>query len=549
MTAGAASAAAVEPGHLYGVGLGPGDPGLITRRGADVIAAADVVAFHAGPHGRSTARRIAAELLDGRAAAGRPAAIEELLVYPVTRGADAEGYAEQMGAFYAEATQRLAGHLSAGRSVAVLSLGDPMLYSSYQHLHRVLEGDFPAHVIPGVPSVTAAAAALAHPLAEGADILSILPATAGRDRLAAAAEAADCLVIMKLVGHVDEVRDVLRGAGMLDRARVVVRATMGDGWTAPLADVDAADVPYFAVVVVGAVLDDGPDHGVRVESRGTVADASPAAASAPATTPAPGDMGEVVVIGLGPGPDRWLTPEAAEELERATDVVGYSTYVARVPERPGQTKHMSDNRVEGERAAMALDLAKSGAKVAVVSSGDAGVFAMAAAVLETADDEPWRDVPVRIVPGMTAAQAVASRVGAPLGHDFAMLSLSDRLKPWATVEKRLRAVLGSDMAFAVYNPASKTRRAQVVALRDLVAEYRDPATPVIVARAVGAPEEKVTVTTVAELDPEVVDMRTMLIVGASSTKAYAGVDGPRVFTARHYGGGGFAGTGALGGDR
>ena len=545
MTAAAASAAAVEPGHLYGVGLGPGDPGLITRRGADVIAATDVVAFHAGPHGRSTARRIAAELLDGRAAAGRPAAIEELLVYPVTRGADAEGYAEQMGAFYAEATQRLAGHLSAGRSVAVLSLGDPMLYSSYQHLHRALEGDFPAHVIPGVPSVTAAAAELAHPLAEGADILSILPATAGRERLAGAAEAADCLVIMKLGGHVDEVREVLHGAGMLDRARVVVRATMGDGWTAPLADVDAADVPYFAVVVVGAVLDDGPDRGVRVESRGTVADASPAAASAPA----PGGMGEVVVIGLGPGPDRWLTPEAAEELERATDVVGYSTYVARVPERPGQTKHMSDNRVEGERAAMALDLAKSGAKVAVVSSGDAGVFAMAAAVLETADDEPWRDVPVRIVPGMTAAQAVASRVGAPLGHDFAMLSLSDRLKPWATVEKRLRAVLGADMAFAVYNPASKTRRAQVVALRDLLAEYRDPETPVIVARAVGAPEEKVTVTTVAELDPEVVDMRTMLIVGASSTRAYDAVDGVRVFTARHYGGGGFAGTGALGGDR
>ncbi|PMC62177.1 ATP-binding protein [Corynebacterium xerosis] len=553
--AASAAASAVEPGHLYGVGLGPGDPGLITRRGADVIAAADVVAFHAGPHGRSTARRIAGELLDGRAAAARPAAIEELLVYPVTRGSDAEGYAEQMGGFYAEATQRLAGHLSAGRSVAVLSLGDPMLYSSYQHLHRALEGDFPAHVIPGVPSVTAAAAELAHPLAEGADILSILPATAGRDRLSAAVAAADCLVIMKLGGHVDEVRDVLRGAGMLDRARVVVRATMGDGWTAPLADIDAADVPYFAVVVVGAVLDDGPDRGVRVEARGTTVDSSLAATSAtapaPATAPDPaaGGMGEVVVIGLGPGPDRWLTPEAAEELERATDVVGYSTYVARVPERPGQTKHMSDNRVEGERAAMALDLAKSGAKVAVVSSGDAGVFAMAAAVLETADDEPWRDVPVRIVPGMTAAQAVASRVGAPLGHDFAMLSLSDRLKPWATVEKRLRAVLGSDMAFAVYNPASKTRRAQVVALRDLVAEYRDPATPVIVARAVGAPEEKVTVTTVAELDPEVVDMRTMLIVGASSTKAYAGVDGPRVFTARHYGGGGFAGTGALGGDR
>ncbi|WP_295628431.1 precorrin-3B C(17)-methyltransferase [uncultured Corynebacterium sp.] len=547
--------APVSPGHLYGVGLGPGDPGLITRRGAEVIASADVVAFHAGPHGRSTARGIAAELLDARATP----AIEELLIYPVTKGGgDDGGYAERMGAFYAEATARLAGHLSAGRSVAVLSLGDPMLYSSYQHLHRALESDFPTCVVPGVPSVTAAAAELAAPLAEGADILSILPATAGRARLAAAARAADCLVIMKLGGHVDMVRDVLAETGQLARARVVVRATMADGWTAPLAEVDAAEVPYFAVVVVGTRLCDGPDTGVRVHGRveggmggGTgdrnrdgddLGDNSAAASGR-------GGAGEVVVVGLGPGPDRWLTPEASAELDRVTDVVGYSTYVARVPDRPGRVKHMSDNRVEGERAALALDMAKSGARVAVVSSGDAGVFAMAAAVLETADDPQWREVPVRIVPGMTAAQAVASRVGAPLGHDFAMLSLSDRLKPWEVVEARLRAVLGADMAFAVYNPASKTRRAQIVALRDLVAEYRDADTPVIVARAVGAPEEKVTVTTVADLDPEIVDMRTMLIVGASSTRAYDGVDGVRVFTARHYGGGGFAGTGALGGDR
>src|SRR5699024_8748514 len=148
----------------------------------------------------------------------------------------------------------------------------------------------------------------------------------------------------------------------------------------------------------------------------------------------------------------------AGEIAAATDIVGYSTYVNRVPERPGQRRHLSDNRVEAERAAMALDLARGGGRVAVVSSGDPGVFAMAAAVLETADDDEWRDVPVRIVPGMTAAQAVASRVGAPLGHDFAMISLSDRLKPWDVVEKRLRAVLGADMAFAVYNPASKTRR-------------------------------------------------------------------------------------------
>ena len=245
-------------------------------------------------------------------------------------------------------------------------------------------------------------------------------------------------------------------------------------------------------------------------------------------------MGEVVVIGLGPGNSEWITPEASEELARATDVVGYSTYVKRVPERPGQRRHLSDNKVEAVRAAMALDMARRGSRVAVVSSGDPGVFAMAAAVLETADADQWRDVPVRIVPGMTAAQAVASRVGAPLGHDFGMVSLSDRLKPWDVVVKRVRALAGADMAFAVYNPASKSRRWQVGALRDIVLEFQKPDTPVIVARAVGSADESVTVTTLAELDPEVVDMRTMLIVGASTTRVYEGPDGRRIFTARHY---------------
>lgn len=509
------SDASVLPGHLYGVGLGPGDEGLITLRGADVIRSADVVAYHAGTHGRSTARRIASSLLDARSVAP----IEELLQYPVTTGNPVD-YAQQMAGFYAEATERLAAHLRAGRSVAVLSLGDPMLYSSYQHLHRALEGDFPAHIIPGVASVTAAAAELGQPLAEATEILTVLPATAPRTRLVAAANAADCLVIMKLGGHVDEVRSVLAEAGKLDRAFVVQRATMSDGFHQRLADADADSIPYFSVAVVPSQAGDS-----KVPEAVTTG------------------IGEVVVVGLGPGAERWTTPEVTAELAAATDLVGYSTYINRVPERAGQKRHLSDNRVEAERAAMALDLASRGARVAVVSSGDPGVFAMAAAVLETADDPMWRHIPVRIVPGMTAAQAVASRVGAPLGHDFAMLSLSDRLKPWDVVAKRLRAVAGADMAFAVYNPASKSRRWQIKELRAIALEFRDPSTPVIVARAVGSDQESVTVTTLGEFDPDVVDMRTMVIVGASSTKTYRAAGGVRVYTARHYAEGGTNGTG------
>lgn len=521
--AGEPAGPATAPGTFYGVGLGPGDPGLVTLRGAQVLRAADVIAYHASPRGRSTARTIMAGLdIDWSAKT------EELLVYPVTVGAGAD-YAERMGAFYAEAVARLAAHLRAGRSVAVASLGDPMLYSSCQHLHRALAGDFPAELIPGVTSVTAAACEAGHPLAEGPEILTVLPATADPARLAAAAAAADCLVVMKLGGHVEEVRAALAAAGKLDRALVVARATLDGGWTRPLSAVAADEVPYFAVAVVGTSARGYPEVRAEAGQPG-----SPTAMSV-GSADAAGE-GEVVVVGLGPGPSRWMTPEAAVELARATDVVGYSTYVRRVPERPGLRRHASDNRVEAERAAMALDLAARGRRVAVVSSGDAGVFAMAAAVLEVADDDTWRDVPVRVVPGMTAAQAVASRVGAPLGHDFAMLSLSDRLKSWDVIERRVEAVAAADMAFAVYNPASKSRRHQVGLMRDIVLRHRGPDTPVIVARAVGAPGEDVRVTTLGALDPGAVDMRTMLIVGASTTVAYRAGDGTtRVYTSRRYG--------------
>lgn len=527
-----------QPGHLYGVGLGPGDAGLITLRGADIIRTADVIAYHAGTHGRSTARSIAAELIDAR----DDAAVEEQLQYPVTTGRPVD-YREQLAGFYAEATARLHKHLAEGRSVAVLSLGDPMLYSSYQHLHHALSEDFPTEIAPGVASITAAAAEIGQPLGEATEIVSVVPATADSERIAAVLDASDCVVIMKLGKNVEKVRTALQSAGMLERAYVVERATMNEHTSYPLADADPEKVPYFAVAVVPSAV-----YGTERSVSGAPEPANDAASDTvtdTATESAAPAVGEVVVVGLGPGAERWTTPEVTEELARATDLVGYSTYINRVPERAGQRRHLSDNRVEAERATMALDIAKRGGRVAVVSSGDPGVFAMAAAVLEVADDDMWRDIPVRVVPGMTAAQAVASRVGAPLGHDFAMLSLSDRLKPWEVVVKRVRAVAGADMAFAVYNPASKSRRWQIRELRALAMEYREPTTPVIVARAVGSEQENVTVTTLAEFDPDVVDMRTMVIIGSSSTKAYRAGKTTRVYTARHYGEGGTSGTGEL----
>ncbi|MFH8787962.1 precorrin-2 C(20)-methyltransferase [Streptomyces roseoverticillatus] len=472
-------------GRLYGVGLGPGDPSLMTVRAVEVIVAADVVAYHSARHGRSIARSIAERHL-------RPEHIEERLVYPVTTETTDHpgGYRGAMEEFYEEAAARLAAHLDAGRTVAVLAEGDPLFYSSYMHMHKRLAHRYPTEVIPGVTSVSAAAARLGEPLVEGEEVLTILPGTLPEEELAARLAATDSAVVMKLGRTFPAVRGALERSGRLADARYVERATMSGERTGRLADVDPSSVPYFSVAVLPSRVDAAPGA----------------------------ERGEVVVVGLGPAGPLWLTPEARGELAAAQDIVGYSTYVDRVPARPGQRRHASDNKVESERAEFALDLARQGRRVAVVSSGDPGVFAMATAVLEVASEGPYLDIPVRVVPGMTAAHAAASRAGAPLGHDYAVISLSDRLKPWEVIAERLRSAASADLVLALYNPGSRSRVWQVGKARDLLLEFRAPETPVVVARDVGGPAESVRIVPLGELDPAEVDMRTILLVGSTQTR-------------------------------
>jgi precorrin-2 C20-methyltransferase/precorrin-3B C17-methyltransferase len=246
--------------------------------------------------------------------------------------------------------------------------------------------------------------------------------------------------------------------------------------------------------------------------------------------------GRVDVVGLGPAGRDWLTPQAAAVLAAADDIVGYVTYVDRVPPNPRQRRHASDNQVEAQRAEFALDLALRGRRVAVVSSGDPGVFAMASVVLEAAaGDARFAGVPVSVVPGVTAAQAVASLAGAPLGHDYVMLSLSDRLKPWDVIARRLTAAADGDFAIAIYNPASQSRRQQLADARALLLARRDAGTPVVIGRAVGTDEQRVTVTTLGEFDPADVDMRCLVIVGSSQSRVVRDRDGTaRVITPRRY---------------
>ena len=231
--------------------------------------------------------------------------------------------------------------------------------------------------------------------------------------------------------------------------------------------------------------------------------------------------GSLVIVGLGPGSSDLLTPAAARALRAATDLVGYGPYLDRIPENiSGQRRHASDNRVEVERARHALALAAEGRKVAVVSGGDPGVFAMAAAVCAEIETGPqaWRTLDVAIVPGVTAMLAVAARVGAPLGHDFCALSLSDNLKPWELIERRLDAAAGAGFVIALYNPISRARPWQLGKAFELLRQHLPASTPVIFGRAIGRPDEKVAVRPLDAVDPSAADMATLIIVGSALTR-------------------------------
>ena len=244
--------------------------------------------------------------------------------------------------------------------------------------------------------------------------------------------------------------------------------------------------------------------------------------------------GWVAVVGLGPGNDALVTPEVTDALAQATDVIGYIPYVARVAPRPGLTLHATDNRVELDRAAHALTLAAQGARVVVVSSGDPGVFAMASAVFEALEQGPqdWRALDIRVLPGITAMLAAAAAAGAPLGHDFCAINLSDNLKPWALIEKRLRLAAEADFAMAFYNPRSASRPEGFARALDVLRDTCADARPVLFARAVSTPQQQLRIVPLPDATPDMADMRTMVIVGSSRTRIVQMAAGQVLYTPR-----------------
>ena len=229
--------------------------------------------------------------------------------------------------------------------------------------------------------------------------------------------------------------------------------------------------------------------------------------------------GRLTIAGLGPGDAALVTPEVSAALADATDVLGYAPYVARVPAREGLTLHPSDNRMEIQRAEEALRLAAAGRRVVIVSSGDPGVFAMAAAVFEALEAAPeLQDLSIRVLPGVTAMLAAAARAGAPLGHDFCAINLSDNLKPWPLIEKRLRLAAEADFAIALYNPRSVSRPEGFARALDILRDAGCGNHVIIFAHAVSTPKERIETLSLKDARPEMADMATLVIVGNSATR-------------------------------
>ena len=245
--------------------------------------------------------------------------------------------------------------------------------------------------------------------------------------------------------------------------------------------------------------------------------------------------GKLTVVGLGPGSSLQLTPEADAVVRNADELFGYGPYLDRIPERAAQRRHASDNRQEIQRAGEALKSAAEGNYVAVVSGGDPGVFGMAAAVCEALEQGPadWRHIEIAIIPGVSAMLAVAARVGAPLGHDFCALSLSDNLKPWETVERRLELAAIAGFVIALYNPISRARPWQLDRAFEKLRTVLAPTTVVVFGRAVGRSDERIAITQLADARGSDADMATCIIVGSAETRVVERPGtGPLVYTPR-----------------
>ncbi|MCS6852709.1 MAG: precorrin-3B C(17)-methyltransferase, partial [Gemmataceae bacterium] len=474
-------------GHFWAIGVGPGDPELLTLKAVRLIQEADVL-YHPGPRpDQGRAWEIVRHLV-------RPE--QEVRVVLSESMAAVSATAEH--AAYRPAVERIAADCRQGRRVVLLTEGDPTLYSTaapvWQFLAR-LAPEVPSDIVPGVTSITAAAARVRWSLAQKDETLAVIPAGYHVEYLQEPLHDFSTVCFLKPGSALEELPTLLSG----HEAYYVEEATTPAEWVTADLSAAAQRRNYFSLVLARRKTDPAPPRG------------------------------RLWVVGLGPG-DLGLLTRTAERVLRAVDaVVGYAAYLDRLASlRLRAERHPFPIGAEIERADFALGLAAGGRNVALVSSGDAGVYGMASLVMERA--AAWPGVELVVVPGVTAATAAGALLGAPLGHDFACVSLSDLLTPWELIERRLHAAGQGDFVLAIYNPVSSQRRWQLPKAREVLLRYRRPDTPVGVVTCAFRLGCRVEVTTLEELNTDGVTMESTLLVGNSQTRVVGG----RLVTPRGY---------------
>jgi precorrin-2 C20-methyltransferase/precorrin-3B C17-methyltransferase len=481
------------------VGIGPGDPDLLTLKAASLIQRAEVI-YHAGTAANEgRALEVIRNLL-------RPEQITCQVLTASMRNVSASDWKTH----YRPGVDQIAADCRDGKDVVFVTEGDPTLYSTAAHVWQLLAELYPdiaIEIVPGVSSITAAAAAVGWPLAQKNDLFAVVPANYHADKLRTLIATFSTVCLLKVPQVLDAIEQTLAEFGPEREAVYLENVCTKKEWISPNLSEAADRSAYFSLILVR-----------RASTLGSIQPAKSA------------DTGKLWIVGLGPGDPGSMTCQAMDVLRNVEVIVGYDGYLQSLAPLGLRAELLgSPIGAESQRAAQALELAQSGKHVALVSSGDAGLYGMASLLLETA--EKMADVDIEIVPGVTAAVSAASLLGAPLGHDFACISLSDLLTPWEVIERRLHAAAQGDFVVALYNPISQRRTWQLPRARDILLQYRKSETPVGWVDRAFRPGKRIEHTTLGQLTGAGVTMETTLIIGNSQTRLVKG----RMVTPRGYG--------------
>jgi precorrin-3B C17-methyltransferase len=522
--------------RLYAVGVGPGAPDLITLRCAEILRRVPVIFSPLSAMGTSSR---ALEVVRGLIDPARQHVVE--LVFPMQKEQD------ELEGEWEAAASKIVEHLRRHGEGAFITIGDVSLYSTFIYVQRILEAQHPdllIEMVPGIPSFSAMTALIGMPYGQGDDRIAILPATFGPERIAAVLREFETVILMKVNRVLDEVLDTLEQLGLTEHATFVTKCGMPDQEVVyDVRTLRGRRPSYFSILLVSKTARPSGPAVARLDKRrseqppadaGAIrAPALPAQAIGgrfgrgvePPSEEKPG--GKLFLVGFGPGNHDHLTFRAKEAIGEAEVVIGYRTYIRLVRGLvEGKEVHYTGMTEELERARKAVDFAYAGRKVALISSGDVGIYGMAGPALEILKEKGWRrgcGVDVEIVPGVTALSACASVLGAPIVHDFAAISLSNLLTPWEVIVRRIEAAARADYVIALYNPKSGRRTQQIVETQKILLKHRRPDTPVGIVKSGLRQGQRVVQTTLADMLNHEIGMLTTILIGNSTTFTYEGL--------------------------